>query len=252
MSGRTTIDAPVATGEPRYRPVLAIETGRVVGAELLRTTAPAPVTVRTFATEVPVLEDWWLALALHHGAAVSSSAVADVEALLCGTGLAPERLVLRVTEAELALGVSSGAAVPIAALGVRFAVAISLAGLDLGAPADVAAVRALRGRAASLGALAIGVDVESDAEVALAGEAGIGLVQGYRWGSPGLAGQARPHVGPPADHRMTQASSESANRSTSGSSFPSRRSASVTCSSTARRLARRAIHARCSTARSSG
>jgi len=52
--------------------------------------------------------------------------------------------------------------------------------------------------------------------------------------------------------RMTQASSGSASRSTSGTSFPSRRSASVTCSRTARRLARTAIQARCSTARSSG
>jgi len=183
VSGSTIEEA--AAQEPRYWPVLERETGRVVGAELLRTSAPASVAARSFAFGTPAREDWWLVLGPHPGSVLGPSAATGVRSLLRESGLEPERLVLRVPEVDLAHAVADGTVAAITRSGVRFAVEICLAGLDVARTADVAAVRAAVGRVASVDSLIIGVDVETDAQVALAGECGIGFVQGYGWGSPG-------------------------------------------------------------------
>ncbi|MGN6694175.1 MAG: hypothetical protein ACTHN0_08355 [Aquihabitans sp.] len=188
MSGWTSGDG-AAAGEPWFWPILGLETGRVVGAELVRSTAPAAAAAAAFAHGAPARENWWLLVGPPPGAVRAPSAVAGVRALLSDTALDAARLLLGMTEAELAHAVGNGTAAAITALGVRLAVGISLAGRDAGDAGDVAAVRAAAARAASVGGLAVGVDVESDAQVALAGEAGLGLVQGYWWGSPGSLGK---------------------------------------------------------------
>lgn len=184
MSGHTTIEEAAAS-EPCYWPVLEIETGRVVGAGLVGAGAPASVAARAFAVGAAAREGWWLGIGPPHGTLVAPTAVTAVWSLLRDSRLEPDRLVLRIAEDDLADAVGSGAAAAVAAMGVRLAVEISLAGLDRGERADVAAVRATGARVASLGGRAVGVDVESDAQLALAHEAGLGLVQGYGWGSPG-------------------------------------------------------------------
>ncbi len=207
--------------EPRYWPVFALGSGRVVGAELERTPvaadgwvsgSPAPdgsvptlvsIAARSFAFVPAAAEQWWVAVGLRPGQVVATSVVDVVAGLLEDSGLPPDRLLLQVTEAELAHAVGSGAAASLGGLGVRLCVSgsgaaslaalraapvaylqISLAGLS-SEPADVSVVRSVVALVASLGIGVIGSGVESDDQLVLAGEAGVELLSGYRWGSPG-------------------------------------------------------------------
>jgi EAL domain-containing protein (putative c-di-GMP-specific phosphodiesterase class I) len=182
-------NAGAEAGEPWFWPILELETGRVVGAELVRSIAPASAAAAAFVRGAPACEDWWLLLGPPSGAVLTPSAVAGLRTLLGNAALDAERLVIGVSAAELAQAVGNGAASAVTAMGVRLAVSVSLAGLDPDDPAHIAAVRAVSARATSVGCLVVGMDVESDAQVVVAGEAGLGLVQGYWWGSPGSLGK---------------------------------------------------------------
>lgn len=190
---------------PRYWPVIQMGTGRVVGAEL-HASPLARVAAQAFAFGPAADEHWWLAVRLRPGQVAAPAAVDAVTDLVRDSGLPPDRLLLEVTEDELARAVGSGSASSIGALGVRFSVTgfsgggpagaalrsapvafvqVSLAGLDPADPADVALLRSAATLAAKLEIEVIGTDVESAAQLELAGTADIGLVQGYWWGSPG-------------------------------------------------------------------
>lgn len=193
----------------RYRPVLERSTGRVVGAELL---APArsPELVRrcaqAFAFGPAADEGWWLAAALPPGEVAAPGSARTVARLLHRSGLSASRLVLSVTVAELDHAVRTGAASELASLGVRLSLTgfgvhhgaigalhhaavgsleVSLAGLDRNVPGDLGLLRSVVSLAGSCGVAVVGRDVETHQQLELAGEAGVELVTGYWWGSPG-------------------------------------------------------------------
>lgn len=201
--------------EPRYRPVLELESGRVVGAELV---APWPhpdqgsvprvacTAAHAFAFGPAADEGWWVGIRLRPGQVAAPSSVDAVAVLLRASGLAPRRLVLRLTHTELDHAVSSGSARALGALGVQMSVTgfgtadwspaslraapvssvqVSLTGLDRSDPADVGLVRSVVDIAESCGVAVIGRDVESGDQLRLAADAGVTNVEGYWWGSPG-------------------------------------------------------------------
>lgn len=209
--------------QPRYEPVLELATGLAVGAELVaprlspdtRTTGSAawagspPMTTRLAAHEFafgPAADEgWWLAAGLGPDQAAASGAVQVVADLLRSSGLPPERLLLPVTHAELSRAVRSGSARDLARIGVRFTVtdfaavpgssallrsapvaSIQVSLLGLGGDADDRSlIQSIVALAGSCGTEVIGADVETAEQVALAGGAGVNLVRGYWWGSPG-------------------------------------------------------------------
>lgn len=159
-----------------------------------------------FASGPAAAEGWWVAIRLRFGQVASTSAADVVFSLLRDSRLDPDRLVLQITEAEFAHAVSSGSVAALASLGVRFGIIdfgagdvsllalraapiafaqVNLTGLDGSEPADVSALRSVLAIAASLGIHVLGQMVEFDGQLALAGDVGIELVQGYRWGSAG-------------------------------------------------------------------
>jgi EAL domain-containing protein (putative c-di-GMP-specific phosphodiesterase class I) len=195
--------------DARYRPVLERSTGRVVGAELLAPSR-APELLRrcaqAFAFGPAADEGWWLAAALPPGDVASPTAARTVAQLLHRSGLSASRLVLSVTVAELDHAVRTGAASDLASLGVRLSLAgfglhhgavgalhhaavgslqVSLAGLDRRLPGDLGLLRSVVSLASSCGVAVVGRDVETHEQLELAGEAGVELVTGYWWGSPG-------------------------------------------------------------------
>lgn len=195
--------------DARYRPVVDRSTGRVVGAELLqpiRSSGLVRQAAQAFAFGPAAEEGWWLGAALPAGEVGQPDAADAVGRLLRRSGLPPERLVLQVTNTELAHAVRSGGASRLAALGVRLSVVgfgvhhwsiaavrhtavasvqVSVAGLDRSEPADVALLRSVSALARSCNVEVLGRDIDTDEQLVLAGEAGIELVEGYWWGSPG-------------------------------------------------------------------
>jgi EAL domain-containing protein (putative c-di-GMP-specific phosphodiesterase class I) len=182
-------------GAPEFRPVLDRSTGLVVGAQV--TGGDRAAGAHAFAFGPAADEGWWLSV---------RDRPAAVPALLAASGLPAERLVLQVTSEDLADAVATGAASELSRLGVRCCVIgygaldwsiaalrlapvasiqVSLAGLRRDEPGDVALVRSVVDLAASCGTVVLGSDVDTDDQLALAGAAGVGLVEGYWWGSPG-------------------------------------------------------------------
>lgn len=209
--------------EPRYSPVLDLATGLVVGAEVVAaplssassTAASAawagslPMATRraaqAFAFGAAADEGWWVAAGLRPDQVSTPGATEVVEDLLRSSGLPAERLVLPVAHAELARAVEHGTAAAMGDLGIRFTVVgfgaeawsssvlrevpvasiqVSLAGLQPDAD-DLALVRSMVSLAASCGTVVMGRDVDAAEQVALAGDAGVALLEGYWWGSPG-------------------------------------------------------------------
>lgn len=216
---RTT--RPDRSSDPRYWPVFDLATNRVVGVDLAAAPRPVravddprrPVEVALRAAGADVAragmpaQHWWVGLAVSAQEAVSIGTVAAISRGLDDGGLEAHRVVLRMTEEALAAAAEAGTAERIARLGVRFALAdfgagtlspsvlrrlpvgfvrVSLRGLQASDHMDVSLLRSVAAVAASLQVQVLGTEVEVDDQVALADDAGLDLVQGYRWGSAGL------------------------------------------------------------------
>lgn len=157
-----------------FTPVLELASGRVVGAEVLASEAVSGA--NAFAFGPPADEGWWLAAAVRP---------AQVPALLETSGLPAARLVLTISPLGLTHAVRSGQAASLRRLGVRLIVPIGLGGFVGGDPDDLTRLRTRIAVARSWGAEVVGRDVDTAEQLAVAGDAGVALVSGYWWGSPG-------------------------------------------------------------------
>lgn len=191
---------------PQYQPVFDRGTGALVGAHLLGSCDAAPtgallaLALHDLCQPVPTQRGWWVVVPLQAGEL-------PLLALLLEQ-LAPQpaspRLLVEVADEDLA-GLEPSSVTALAEAGVRLVVAgfssqrssavvrglsvshgvVSLAGCSAADPRDRHALTAVARRAADLGISLVATDVERDEQLELVHAAGIGLVQGYRWGSPG-------------------------------------------------------------------
>lgn len=195
---------------PQYQPVFDLGTGAMVGAHLLASSDAAPtgallpLALHDLCQPVPTQRGWWVVVPLQPGEL-------PLLALLLEQ-LAPQpaspRLLVEVADQDLA-GLDPSSVTALADAGVRLVVAgfasqpsaavvrglpvshgvVSLTGASAADPRHRAVLTRVARSAADLGISLVAADVERDEQLELVHAAGIGLVQGYRWGSPGPMGK---------------------------------------------------------------
>lgn len=158
------------------------------------------------ADPVPVALRWWVSIGFDDGFVASPAPARALVAILERAALPRDRFVVELSEAALSRGVRNGTVAHLAAAGVRFAVAdfgsahlvpsdlrrvpmayvrVPLGGLSVSDPYDVDLIRSVVAAADALAIPVLGDGVERDDQLDLVHQTGIGLVQGYRWGSAG-------------------------------------------------------------------
>lgn len=171
-----------------YQPIIDASSGRLVGADAVAfdgdhgTLRPgwgpvaAPLVgsvLRDLSSGPAAVGDWWVRLAHQPDALVDA---------LLRSAVDPRRIRHAVRARDLALG-----RVRPSTLGAELRSVVGV-GADLivaDDPADRALVRSVVAVAEQLGVEVVAEGVEGDDEVEAAIAAGISLVQGFRWGSPG-------------------------------------------------------------------
>ena len=170
----------------------------------------ALVAARAFTSGTPAQQGWWMGASLRRGQLLARSTPDLIAGLLAHSGLEPERFVVHTTEAELAALGAGGAAGRLGELGIGLSIVdlgagalapasllrvldqvriesirVDVSALDPAAPLDVDLLAATCEVASQLGVDVIGLGVETDDHLDLVSRAGVGLVQGFRWGSAG-------------------------------------------------------------------
>lgn len=238
-----------APAEPSYWPTFELASGRVVGADLVasevvtgsarsaaRTASPsvtALAAARAFAVGAPAQQGWWVGIGLRPGQLLAPSGPVLVADLLAQSALAADRLVLHVTEAELAALSAGDGAEALGAIGVGLSILdlgagalrpdglaramgqvrvaslrVDVSRLDPASGADLRVLAATCTVAHDLGIDVVGLGVETDAHLELVARAGVRLVQGFLWGSEGsvaklVATWARPVARPGSTHLVS-------------------------------------------------
>lgn len=162
--------------------------------------------VEEFALGVAQTNGWWASVAFDRGLVASPEPVQRLASVLERSGFPGQRLVVELTEGALSRGLANGTVDRLGSVGVRFAavdfgagaitpadlrripmayVRVSVGGLSVDDPYDLGLVRSVVAAAEALGITVLGDGIETDEQLELANRSGIGLVQGYRWGSPG-------------------------------------------------------------------
>lgn len=177
--------------------------GPVVGAALHQLLQRV---VQGFASGAPQTHGWWASIAFDEGLVAAPHPVQQMVSLLEEASFPGHRLVVELTERALSRGLANGTVGHLLSAGVQFAlvdfgtgaispselrrvpmayVRVALSGMSAEDSYDLGLVRSVVAAADALGISVLGDGIETDGQLELANQAGIGLVQGYRWGSPG-------------------------------------------------------------------
>ncbi|MFN8017256.1 MAG: EAL domain-containing protein [Acidimicrobiales bacterium] len=214
----------------RYLPVVDLVQERVVGVDVVTTwqgQSPAERRAQLARTDAQLLEavaaevaagpvaaaGWWVGVALGHRRLVRPAGAERLLDVLHHAGLAPERVVLSVTEWELGQILAAGAVAPLSAEGVRASlvdvgsghlrpadlravplahIRLDLTGTSDERPEDLELVGGLAVAARVLGADPVAEGVDGVEQLELARRAGIRLVRGVL--AEGLGAFADPMV----------------------------------------------------------
>jgi EAL domain-containing protein (putative c-di-GMP-specific phosphodiesterase class I) len=217
------LDGAWAAGdlEVRYQPIFHLRSREVIGADAtVRWPGAGRIDLeRSAVTERlrdQVLADlaagpaalarWWVRLPVSPHQLVSRAAIAELVDGAAQAGVSPGRLRIGVREPDLALAMVAGGLDHLADAGLLLDVAefgvgglcpsalrrvpvatirVRLHGCRADDVADRALVSSMVEVAGSLGIEVVAEDIDADDELALVHDAGISLVQGDRWGTPG-------------------------------------------------------------------
>jgi EAL domain-containing protein (putative c-di-GMP-specific phosphodiesterase class I) len=207
--------------EVRYQPVFHLGTRALVGVDASARWPGAPrvgdrrhavvqqvadQALSELSTGLAALGRWWVRIGVGAEQLVDRSFVAQLGARADAAGVDRTRLRLGVREPDLALSLVTGRLPHLAEAGIAIdlgafgqgslcpsalrdlpiaSLRVQVRGCRADDGADRALVSSLVGASASLGVEVIAERIDADAELVLVHDAGIRLVQGDRWGTPG-------------------------------------------------------------------
>ncbi len=162
--------------------------------------------VADFASGPPAVAGWWVTLPLGPEQ-LGSAAFAEHLAMCFDSAAFPvSRAVIEIHEADVVEGLTNGGIARLMHLGLQFSIAdfgvgavspaqlrelpvafvrVNLKGLSSTEPGDATLLGWLVATADALGIRVLAEGIETDDHLHLVHQAGIGLVQGYRWGTAG-------------------------------------------------------------------